>query len=172
MNEFVAGLAELREIRDHRLIRLDHLAAATAKATATGAATLRCVLRLWRERHGEIGANARKGIERLRLGLVEPTRQRRYGDHERDTNRQAENREDRPALAPHELAPQITEEEHVQPFKQPSLRVTSEFPTAQTRSMTPAASGNIPEHWRSSASSPELPPALAETRRAASVPRR
>ena len=61
MDELVAGLAELREIGDHRLIRLDHLAA-TAEATATGPATLRSVLRLWRERHGEIGANARKGI--------------------------------------------------------------------------------------------------------------
>ncbi len=89
MDELVAGLAELREIRDHRLIRLDHLAATTAKATTTGAATLRSVLRLWRERHGEIGTNARKGIKRLRLGLVEPTRQSRHGDHERDTNRQA-----------------------------------------------------------------------------------
>ena len=87
--------------------------ATAAEATTTGPAALRRVLRLRRERHGEVGADAREGIKRLRLGLVEPAREGRDGDHERDANRQAENREDRAALAPHELAPQITEEEHV-----------------------------------------------------------
>ena len=62
------------------------------------------------------------GFERLRLRLVEPPRERRHGDHERDTDRQAEHRQDRAALAPHELAPQIAEEEHPERLKQPQLR--------------------------------------------------
>ena len=40
VDELLAGLAELREVRDHRLVRLDHLAAAAAEATATEAAAL------------------------------------------------------------------------------------------------------------------------------------
>ena len=52
------------------------------------------------------------GFERLRLGLVEPAREGRDRDHERDADREAEHREDRAALAPHELAPEIAQEEH------------------------------------------------------------
>ena len=114
VDELVAGLAELREVGDHRLVRLDHLAAAAAEATAAGPAALRRVLRLRRERHGEVGADAGERVQRLRLRLVEPAREGRHGDHERDADRQAEHREDRAALAPHELAPQIAEEEHPQ----------------------------------------------------------
>ena len=64
------------------------------------------------------------GFERLRLRLVEPAREGRDGDHERDADRQAENREDRAALAPHELAPEIAEEEHRERLKQPFLGAT------------------------------------------------
>ena len=69
-------------------------------------------LRLRRERHRQVGADARERVERLRLRLVEAARERRDGDHERDADREAEHGQDRAALAPHELAPQIAEEEH------------------------------------------------------------
>ena len=114
VDELVARLPELREIGDHRLVGLDHLAAAAAEpAAASEAAALRAVLRLRREGDGEVGADARERIERLRLGLVEPSREGRDCDHERDADSETEDRENRAALAPDELAPQIAQEEHL-----------------------------------------------------------
>ena len=105
VDELLAGLAELREIRDHGLIGLDHLTATAAEPAATAGPALRPVLALGLERHGQIGADARERVERLRLRLVEPTRERRHGDHERDTDGEPEHGQDRAALAPQQLAP-------------------------------------------------------------------
>ena len=108
LDEVRAGLAELREVGDRRRVRLDELtsaAAAAEPAAASGnpppppaerAPEVSCVC--GDERHREIGADARERVERGLLRVVEASRQRRDHDHERDADREAGDREDRPSL--------------------------------------------------------------------------
>ncbi len=51
-------------------------------------------------------------IERFRLRVIEPARQGRHGDHERDADGKPEHGQDRATLAPQQLTPQVGEIEH------------------------------------------------------------
>ena len=53
-----------------------------------------------------------RGSSAFACASSRPARERRHRDHERDTDREPEHGQDRAALAPHELAPQVAEEEH------------------------------------------------------------
>ena len=67
---------------------------------------------LRRERDGQVGADAGERVERGLLRVVEPAGERRDRDHERDADREPEQREDRAALAAQKLAAQVGEVEH------------------------------------------------------------
>ena len=87
VNEVLARLAELRQVGEHGLVRLDHRArVAAAAGTAAGEAAL---LLLRRERDRQIGADARQRVQRGLLRLVEPARQRHDRDHEPDADARA-----------------------------------------------------------------------------------
>ena len=109
MDEVRAGLAELREVGDHRLVRLEEVAVAAAAARAAEAAAL-VLLRL--QRHRQVGADARERVQRLLLRAVEAVREARDRDHERDAEPEPEQRDDRPRTAPHELVAQVADVEH------------------------------------------------------------
>ena len=103
--ELRARLAQLREIGDHRAVRLDDLACPAAGAEAS--------LTLGRsERDGEVGADAGERIEGGLLGVVQPAGERRDHDHKRDAESQPGDRHDRPPATPCELAAGIPHEEH------------------------------------------------------------
>jgi hypothetical protein len=105
VHELRAGLAELREVGDRRLVRLNDLA-----TTASAAEAARVLLR--RQRHGEVRSDRRERVERGLLGPVEPTREAGDRDHERDAECKPHEREDRSRSATHELATQVAEIEH------------------------------------------------------------
>ena len=77
VDEMRAGLAELREVGDHRLVRLQQVAVAAAAAGPAEAAAL-ILLRL--QRHGQVGADAGERVQRLLLRIVEPVREARDRD--------------------------------------------------------------------------------------------
>jgi hypothetical protein len=104
VHELSSGLAELREVGDRGLVRLHDLAAAAA-AKAAG-------VLLRRQRHGEVGSDRREWIERGLLGPVEPAREAGDRDHERNAEREPNEREDRSRSATEELATQVAEIEH------------------------------------------------------------
>ena len=80
VHELRAGLAELREIGDDRLVRLDDVASAAA-AERPAARVLLCLAR-----HRQVGADAGERIEGRALRLVEPFREARDRDHEADAD--------------------------------------------------------------------------------------
>ena len=106
MHEVRAGLAELREVGDDGLVRLDDVTTATAAERSSA-----CVL-LGRARHRQVGADAGERVESRALRLVEPFREARDRDHEADADGKAEQRHDRAATAAHELCAEIAEVEH------------------------------------------------------------
>ena len=110
VDEMRAGLAELREVGDHRLVRLQQIAVA-APAAGPPKPTALILLRL--QRHGQVGADPRERVQRLLLRLVEPVRQARDRDDERDPQAEAEQRQDRACATPDELVAQVADVEHV-----------------------------------------------------------
>ena len=104
VHEMTAGLAELGEIGDHGLVRLDDVAFATE-----GPATR--VLR-GLARHRQVRADTGERVERRGLRIVEPLREARDRDHEADADRESEQREDRSAAAAQEFRTEIPEVEH------------------------------------------------------------
>jgi hypothetical protein len=70
VHEVLARLAELREVGDRGLVGLQDLA--VAAAAAEGPAEPAAGVLLGRERHRQVGADARERVERRLLGVVEP----------------------------------------------------------------------------------------------------
>ena len=112
MDELGARLAQPREIRDDGLVRLDHLTAATEAASGETTSGTAVLALLRRKGHGQVGTDAREGIECFCLRSIEPTRERRHRYDERNADRQPEDSEDRAGLPQYELAAQVAEKEH------------------------------------------------------------
>ncbi len=104
MDEVLAGRPELRQVGEHGLVRGDELSGAPEAEPA--AALLR------RECDRQVGADARERVERGLLRVVEPARERRDRNHERDAEREPEHSEDRPRLPPKQLVAKVGEVEH------------------------------------------------------------
>src|SRR5439155_9574930 len=113
-----ARLAELREVGDNRQVRLDQVTVAAAPRAALEAAG---VLLLRRERHRQVGADARQWIERLLLRLVETARDAGDHDHERDAETETGGRENRACAPAGELVSQVAQVEHCSRAKQRAL---------------------------------------------------
>ena len=118
VDEVLARLAELRQVGEHGLVRLDH-GARVAAAAAGAAAGEAALLLLRRERDRQVGADARQRVQRGLLRLVEPARQRHDRDHEADADCEAEHGEDRPRLAARQLVAQVREVEQRLPIQPP-----------------------------------------------------
>ena len=109
MHEVRARLAELREIRDHRLVRSDQVAIA-ASLPAEAESGLALLLR--RKGDREVRADSGERIECLLLRPVETVRQAGDRDHQRDAEPQAEQRDNGARSPAYELVPQVAEVEH------------------------------------------------------------
>ena len=88
VDEVRARLSELREVGDHRLVRLDQVAVCSAAARPALKAAR--VLLLRRERHRQVGADAGERVECLLLRLVEAARDTCDHDDERDPEPETE----------------------------------------------------------------------------------
>ena len=108
VHEVRAGLAELREVGDGGLVRLDQVAAAAAAAGPEAAG----VLLRRRERDGQVGADRRERVERASSARGRGRARACDGDHERDADREAGKREDRPRSSAEQLAANVAEVEH------------------------------------------------------------
>ncbi len=104
VDEVLAGRPELRQVGEHGLVRGDELSGAPEAEPA--AALLR------RECDRQVGADARERVERGLLRVVEPARERRDRNHERDAEREPEHGEDGPRLPPKQLVAKVGEVEH------------------------------------------------------------
>jgi hypothetical protein len=105
VDELRPSLAQLGEVGDDGLVRLDDVAPAPVEGSAA-----RILLRS--PGHGQVGADPRERVERRALRLVEPLREARDRDHEADADGKAEQRQDRAAAAAQELGAQVPEVEH------------------------------------------------------------
>ena len=105
MHEVRAGLAELREVGDHGLVRLDDVTPAAAERAAA-------LVLGRRTGDGQVGADAAERVERLLLRGVEPARQGGDRNHETDADRQPEQGQDRPASSSEQLGAEIADVEH------------------------------------------------------------
>ena len=110
MHEVLARLPELRQVGDHRLVRLHEIPVAAAPAARPAEARRLILLR--RQRDGDVGADAGERIERLLLRAVEAVGEARDRDHERDADAETEQCHDRARTAPHELVPHVRHIEH------------------------------------------------------------
>ena len=90
----VPGLAELREVGDHGLVRLDDVAAAATAAERPAAARIRPAAAA---RHRQVGADARRAGRASRSAPRRALREARDRDHEADADGEAEQRQDRAA---------------------------------------------------------------------------
>src|SRR5262249_10020953 len=122
VDEALAGLAELRQVRDDGTVRGQQVSEPPVAATAAERPAAEAVVRLRRAGDGEIGADPCERVERLLLRVVESVRDRRDSDYERDAEGEPEGREDRPRTASKELVAHVAEEEHPQRTKAPRAK--------------------------------------------------
>ncbi len=110
VHEVLARLAELRQVGEHRLVRLDHLARAAAAAARPGEAARCCCC-------GE-SVTVRSvpmldsGFSAVFCAWSSPRGERHDRDHEADADREPEHGEDRPRLAAQQLVAEVREVEH------------------------------------------------------------
>ena len=122
VHEVRAGLAELREVGDHRSVCLDDVSAA-ARPERAAADVL-----LGGARDGQVRADRGQRVERRALRLVESFGEARDRDHQADADGEAQQRQDRAAAAAEELGAEVPEIEHTPIEPRPSktrLRIRS-----------------------------------------------
>jgi hypothetical protein len=122
VHEVLARLPELRQIGDHRLVRLHEVAVASPPAARPCEARRLILLR--RQRDGDVGADAGERIERLTLRAVEPVGEAHDRNHERDPDAEAEQRHDRAPTTAQELVPNVCRVEHQHQQDQTGLRAS------------------------------------------------
>ena len=111
MDEVVPRLAELGEVGDRRLVRLDQLAVRRLPPPApTPPPSSVC----WAERDGEVGADAGERVQRRLLRVVEAARQAGDRDDERDPDGEPCEREDGARAPADQLTAQVAKVEHLQ----------------------------------------------------------
>ena len=119
VHEVRAGLAELGQVGEDGLVRLDQVAiGATPARSAEAAAAEALILLLLRlQRDGQVGADAGERVERLVLRTVEPLRQARDRDDEGHTEPEADDGDDGARPPADQLVAEIPQVEHRSPIE-------------------------------------------------------
>jgi glyoxylase-like metal-dependent hydrolase (beta-lactamase superfamily II) len=128
VNETLSRLSELREVGEHGPVGGEDVTAAARPETRSRALVCRAG-------HREVGSDARERVERCLLRSIDPARDRRDDDHQRDAHREPDDREDRPPPTSQKLTPQVAEKERHAKIKPRAAEKPLRIPLIQTTSV-------------------------------------
>jgi hypothetical protein len=130
--EVIAGRAEVRRVDERVLVLLAQFLLLLARQHRECGQPAAAVAEVDRARDEQVGAHPGQRPEHLLLGVLDPARERRDRDHQRDPDGEPERGDQRPPAPAGELGADEAEQEHLRQFGGSVVRLRP-LPTGKER---------------------------------------